>query len=107
VCADVESDLVTVQMWRTTDEGLVFPFHQPLRRCPHRLYPSCVGARARSRLSLKLWIKPGDEAVGHVAVPVARVQESSSEEGWYEIRSRDGSLVTGDDVGVEACVKVG
>ena len=23
MCADVESDLVTVQMWRTTDEGLV------------------------------------------------------------------------------------
>ena len=86
-------------MWRTTDKGLLFLDYKPLRRA--------LSARASPRCEStfpEIVDKPGEEAVGNVAVPAARVHESSSEEGWYEIRSRDGSLVTGDEVGVDACV---
>ena len=38
-----------------------------------------------------------DAVVGHVAVPASRIQgsDSGSEEGWYEIRARDGRLIMG------------
>lgn len=35
--------------------------------------------------------------VGHIAVPVARVQATRKEEGWYEVRSKGGSVVTSED----------
>jgi hypothetical protein len=35
--------------------------------------------------------------VGHIAVPVARVQATSKEEGWYEVRSKGGVVVTSED----------
>lgn len=39
--------------------------------------------------------KKGGSAVpiGHIAVPVARVQSTSKEEGWYEVRSKGGVVV--------------
>jgi len=49
-------------------------------------------------VTVQLWqtMAGGEEvAVGHVAVPAERVRATSTEEGWYEVRARDGTLVMG------------
>ena len=38
-----------------------------------------------------------DAVVGHVAVPASRIKGTGSEEGWYEIRARDGRLIMGSE----------
>lgn len=44
-----------------------------------------------------------DPYVGHIAVPIQRVSEQGQEEGWYDVRSQAGNVVT-DSTGTDAQV---
>lgn len=59
-----------------------------------------MGARGETSdlVTIILWASEGSNepvCVGHIAVPIARVQATGQEEGWYEVRDRTGQVVKG------------
>jgi hypothetical protein len=66
----------------------------------HETFAFTVAAPQEALATAVLFAQAGgDEAapkepvvVGHIAVPIARVQASGKEEGWYEVRTSEGEV---------------
>jgi len=108
---DADSDLVTVQLLHEMEAG-----HATTG--PPLPSPTTIHPRVESRDLMRFRSTFGNfaihshththththtrtgnmeetSALGHVAVPVARVRATGTEEGWYELRARDGEFIMG------------